>query len=95
MLLSDKDFDASKILAVAHQDDLAAYVDFQFLQLLKILWGAVVGVDHFGFHVSGRRHAIERHDDPRIVLIGIIVNVLARGTVHFNPRGSGYIHADF
>ena len=86
MLLRDEDFHSAKILAVADEDDLAAYIDFQLLEFLEIFGGAVVGVDDVGLNIAGRRHAVERHDDARIVLIGIVVDVLARRAVHGRRR---------
>ena len=72
VFLRDEDFHSAKILAVADQHNLAAHVNFQFLELLEIFRRPVVGVNHVGFDVARRRHAVEWHDDARIVLIGIV-----------------------
>ena len=95
MFLRDENFDSAKILAVAHDDDLAAHIDFQLVELLEVFWSAVVGVDHIGLDVAGGRHAVEGHDDARIVLKGIVFHMLARGPVHFDACGSGQVYADF
>ena len=95
MLLRDENFDSAKILPVAHQHDLAAHIDLQFVEFLEVVRRPVVGVDHIGFDVARGRHAVEGHDHARIVLIRIVVDVLARGTVHLDSGRRGQIDADF
>jgi hypothetical protein len=90
----DEDFDATKILPVADDHDLAAHVNFQFFQLLEILRRAVVGIDHVGFHISRWRHAVERHDHAGIVLVWIVVHALASRPMHFDTGGRSQAHAD-
>ncbi len=95
MFLRDENFDSAKILPVAHQHDLAAHVDFQLVEFLEIFRRAVVGIDHVGLGIARRRHAVERHHHAGIVLIRIVVDMLARGAVHFDSGGRGQIDADF
>ena len=94
VLLRHEDFHAAEILAVAHQHDLAADVDFQLVELVEVIRGAIVGVDDVGFDIAGGRHAVEGHDHARIVLVGIVVDVLARRAVHFDACGCGQVDAD-
>ena len=48
VLLRDENFYAAEVLAVADEHDLAAHVDFQFVEFLKIFGRAVVGIDDLG-----------------------------------------------
>ena len=95
MFLRDEFLHPAEVLAVANQDDLAAHIDLQLLQLLEIFRRAVVGIDHFRLGISRRRHAVERHHDAGIVVVRIAIDVLARGTVHFDSGRRGDVHADF
>ena len=93
-LLRHVHLDAAEIFAVTRQHDLAAHVHAHVFELLEILGASVVGVNHFGLDVTRRRVGAERHDDARIVLEGVALDVLAGGPVHDEAGGREGIHAD-
>ena len=95
MLLRYKCFYAAKVLPVAHQDDLAAHIGLQLLELLKIIGRSVICVHNFRLNIARRRHAVVRHHDSRIVLKGIAFDMLAGWSVHRHTRRSSNVYADF
>ncbi len=94
VFLRQKGLDASKALAVAHQNNLAVDVDLGLLQAVKVLWSAVVCIYHFGFDISGRRHAVECRCDAGIVLKRVACHLLRRRAVHLHVRRRGDVHAN-
>jgi hypothetical protein len=100
-LFGQIDLDAAKVGTVAGDHNLAMKVDVLGGQLIEVLKPAVVGVDYLGGHISRSRGAVERHRDTRVVLAGVLVDVLASGSAHqqlagrvvgFHAHGLGPIH---
>ena len=80
MLFGEINLDAAKVGAVAAEDDFAVNVNLLRGEFMEIFRAAEVSVDGLGGDIAGARRAVVRHDDPRIVLIGIAIHVLAIGT---------------
>ncbi len=95
MLLRNKFLYPAKILPVTHNHNFSAHIDLQLLQLLKIFRRAVVRIDHIRLGISGRRHSVERHHHPWIVVVWIALDMLARRPMHFHSSGRRDVHADF
>ena len=88
VLLRHKCFHPAKVLPIAHQHDLAANIYFHLFEFLKIIRRSVVRIHHLALDISRGRHAIERRNHPRIVLVRIAIHPLAVGPCIVTPAGA-------
>src|SRR6516165_2820527 len=94
VLLRDERLYPTEIHTITHQHDLSVDIDLHLRELVEVFRRAVVGIDDGGFHVAGRRHAVEWHDDARIILERITFNMLARWSVHVHAFRRGDVDAN-
>ena len=81
-LLRHEGLHATEALAVANENYFSAHVDLRLREAIKVLRRAVVRVNNVGFNVSRGRHAVERRNNPGIVLKGVARDALRGGSVH-------------
>ena len=94
VLLGHEGLDATKALAVADENNLAAHIDLGLLQPVEVFRRAVVGVDHFAFDISRGRHSVKGWCNTRVVLVGVGRNPLRRWAVHLHSLRGCHVHAD-
>src|SRR5437763_693977 len=71
------------VSAISDDDNLAAHVDLHGLKLLVVLRTSIVGIHDVGFRVAGGRVGVEGGQYAGVVLVGILLDMLAAGPMHF------------
>ena len=95
MLLRHECLYPAEILSVSHQHDLAAHIDAHLLELLKIRWRTVVGINHVRFYVARGRHAVKWRDHAGVILKRIGTHPFPSRAMHGDPGRRGHVDADF
>ena len=95
-LLGQVDLNPAEVHAVTGQHDLPCDAHVHIVETLEIFGPPVIGINNIGGYIAGRRRAVEGRQDARVILIGIVVDVLAAGPCHDDlALGIGRLQKNF